>query len=113
MAHHLTPVIQIASVMTRKASVAAESRERVGCAVAVPKHGMGFQQVVSAVRVEWRATAGGAHCLAFIIEAGGDSVRVARRGAQLLHYAIPPHDGHKAVHGTALLRLIRFGKAGY
>src|ERR1051325_9106660 len=111
MADHLAPVIQVASVITPKPAVTTESGELVGRAVGVPKHSVGLQQVVSAVRVERRANAGGADGLTLVIDASGDYIRVGRGGRQFLKSTLPPDHRHKPVHRTSLLRLTRLRKS--
>src|SRR5262245_46379280 len=98
MSDHLAPVIDGTSVIAGKPSVASETGELVERPVAVPEHGMGLQQVESAVRIKWRATARGTYGLPLVIDAECSPVVVPRGHSELLHLASAPEYRHKAIH---------------
>ena len=117
MTDHLAPVIDVAGVVARKPSITTESGKLVGRAVSVPEHSVRFQQIISAIRVECRATARGAYRLTLIVDARDDSVAVTDfigQSDNWTAYAVSGHaeSGQAVLCFTSAPKGVKLGDAG-
>src|SRR5215471_11371770 len=114
MTHHLTLVIDCASVVSRDSATPPEVAE-VRHRALLPKQCVILHEIEPTKRVERPASARRADSLTLVVDKSRDSIRVARICAEFLDHGILPDDRLKLEDGTARGRVrgVSLCKPGY